>query len=364
MIGDGRMSETSPAVGGKLKVFISYSRQDLAFADQLVAVLEWQGFLPVIDRKGIHGAERWEERLGQLILEAGIVVFVLSPDSAASEVCAWEVEEAVRRGKRIIPVLCRPLEGKQPSRRLRDLNYIYFYPEKDMPGSGFGTGQVRLIEALSLDIEWVREHTRLEELAARWNANRRPSDQLLRGSELSAYKAWRERRPANTPELTPLQRAFLGGSEEEEASRASAERKQLEEMAAANAARARALSEAQAALQREAEAEKARARARRVITYGSAIASLVLLFVAGVALWQGFEARRQQRAADAQRHATEELRRQTQRTESGPLANAADAAFGDGAAWEGITNAALLAIEALPDKTISGYALHTSGRNG
>jgi hypothetical protein len=34
------------------------------FADQLVAVLEWQGFTPIIDRKGIHGAEKWEERLG------------------------------------------------------------------------------------------------------------------------------------------------------------------------------------------------------------------------------------------------------------------------------------------------------------
>ena len=289
---------TSPAAGTKPKVFISYSRQDLAFADQLVAVLEWQGFLPIIDRKGIYGAERWEERLGQLILEADIVVFVLSPDSAASEVCAWEVEKAAGRGKRIIPVLCRPLEGTQPHPRLRDLNYIYFYPEKDMPGSGFGTGQVRLIEALSVDIDWLREHTRLEELAARWDANSRPADQLLRGSELSAYKGWRDRRPANAPELTALQRAFLGSSEDEETSRESAERKRNEEMAAANAERAKALSEAQAALQREAEAQKARARARRIITYGSAAAALVLLVVAGVAVWQGFQARQQQRATE------------------------------------------------------------------
>jgi TIR domain len=97
------------------------------FADQLVAVLEWQGFTPIIDRKGIHGAEKWEERLGQLILQADVVVFILSPDSAGSDVCAWEVEEATRRGKRIIPVLCRPLEGQQPHQNLRDLNYIHFY---------------------------------------------------------------------------------------------------------------------------------------------------------------------------------------------------------------------------------------------
>ena len=29
---------------------------------------------------------------------------------------------------------------------------------------------VHVIEALSVDIEWLREHTRLEELAARWDA--------------------------------------------------------------------------------------------------------------------------------------------------------------------------------------------------
>ena len=49
-----------PTVGTKLKVFISYSRCDLDFADQLVSVLELQGFLPIIDRKGIHGAERYQ----------------------------------------------------------------------------------------------------------------------------------------------------------------------------------------------------------------------------------------------------------------------------------------------------------------
>jgi WD40 repeat protein len=351
------MSGTGAAAGGKLKTFISYSRQDLAFADQLVAVLEWQGFLPIIDRKGIHGAERWEERLGQLILEADIVVFVLSPASAESPVCAWEVEEAGRRNKRIIPVLCRPLEGQQPHPRLRDLNYIHFYEEKDVPGSGFGTGQVRLIEALSVDIEWLREHTRLEELAARWDAGGRIGDQLLRGSELAAYKAWRDRRPANAPELTALQRAFLGASEEEEANRAGAERKRLDEMAAAQAEREKALAEAQAAMQRAAEAQKARARALRLIQGGAAVAALlVILGVSGFAIQQQRSATVQQVLKDA----AIEQRRQTQITESGLLANAANAAYGNGEDWGAITKAVLLAVEAMPDEAASVQRPHVT----
>ena len=84
---------------GKLRVFISYSRDDLEFADQLVAALNAYGFECFIDRHGIPGGEEWKPRLGNLISEADTVVFVLSPTSARSKVCAWEVGEAERTRK-------------------------------------------------------------------------------------------------------------------------------------------------------------------------------------------------------------------------------------------------------------------------
>ena len=101
---------------GKLRVFISYSRDDLKFADQLNAGLDLYGFECLIDRHGISGGEDWKRRLGNLISEADEVVFVLSPNSARSEICAWEVEEAARLNKRILPIICRPLEGANPPR--------------------------------------------------------------------------------------------------------------------------------------------------------------------------------------------------------------------------------------------------------
>ena len=61
-------------------MLVSYSRRDVDFADQLVHVLADRGFEVVIDRKDIDAAERWKERLGQLILQSDIIVFVLSPD--------------------------------------------------------------------------------------------------------------------------------------------------------------------------------------------------------------------------------------------------------------------------------------------
>src|SRR5262247_774169 len=134
---------------GKLGVFISYSRNDLKFADQLDLALGLTGYATTIDRHGISGGEDWKRRLGDLIRDADTVVFVLSPTSATSDICRWEVEEAVRLGKRILPVLCRPLDGASPPPQLLNLNYIYFYDEPKSPGSGFGTGMVRLVNALN-----------------------------------------------------------------------------------------------------------------------------------------------------------------------------------------------------------------------
>ena len=84
-------SRPDPPERGKLRVFISYSRDDLKFADQLDAALDTYGFECLIDRHGISGGEDWKRRLDKLISEADTVVFVLSPDSARSEICDWEV---------------------------------------------------------------------------------------------------------------------------------------------------------------------------------------------------------------------------------------------------------------------------------
>ena len=92
-----------------LTLFLSYSRDDLSFADQIEAALQSYKRDVAIDRHGISGGEDWKSRLGGLIRDADTIIFVLSPSSASSELCKWEVEEAFRLGKRIMPVLCRPL---------------------------------------------------------------------------------------------------------------------------------------------------------------------------------------------------------------------------------------------------------------
>ena len=189
-IAQRQASRPDPSDRGKLRVFISYSRDDLKFADQLDAALNACGFECLIDRQDISGGEDWERRLGSLISEADTVVFVLSPTSARSPNCDWEVEEATRLNKRIFPVNCRPLEGQSPPPRLRDLNYIFFYEEAKLPDSGFGTGLVSLVAALNTDFDWLREHTRYLQRATEWDRGGRPANRLLSGDDIAEAKAW------------------------------------------------------------------------------------------------------------------------------------------------------------------------------
>src|SRR5262245_18592968 len=148
---------TNASTNHKAKVFISYSRDDIDFADQLVAALEGIGFDPLIDRHSIPGGEDWKEQLRRMIVDADTNIFLLSPRSAASKLCEWEVEEADQLNKRVIPIVCASLEGGSVPPRLADLNYIYFYREPKVSGSGFGSGLVGLMAALNTDLDWIRE---------------------------------------------------------------------------------------------------------------------------------------------------------------------------------------------------------------
>ncbi len=213
----------------KFSVFISYSRDDLEFADQLDIVLDGTGFNVLIDRRGIQGADAWKRRLGEMIRDADTVVFVLTQSSALSQICAWEVEEAARLGKRLIPVLCYPIEGVAVPPPLAELNYIHFYAEQKVPGSGFGSGVVRLTRALSEDPIWLREHTRLLGLANQWNVAGRPVSRLLFSEDIAKAKGWLAERRQTKTVPTALHIEFIRASEDEAILRANAERRQLDE---------------------------------------------------------------------------------------------------------------------------------------
>jgi energy-coupling factor transporter transmembrane protein EcfT len=89
----------------KARIFISYSRKDMAFADRLEAALKARGFEPLIDRTEIYAFEDWWKRIEALIGRADTIVFVLSPDAVTSDVALKEVTHAASLNKRFAPIV-------------------------------------------------------------------------------------------------------------------------------------------------------------------------------------------------------------------------------------------------------------------
>lgn len=167
------------------KLFISYSRQDRDRVERLYDALDAEDEVKVFrDTDDILPTEEWKPRLEKLIRESDVIIFALTPQSAASEVCAWELELAESLNKRIIPVVVENVDGQVPS-AIAKLNYIFLTPQDDLAHS-----LTKIQDAISLDIDWIREHTRLGELADRWQKAMRLGAQPLRGRELDAAEQW------------------------------------------------------------------------------------------------------------------------------------------------------------------------------
>jgi tetratricopeptide (TPR) repeat protein len=201
---------TSDAAGqelegqSKAKVFISYSRRDMAFADRLESVLKARGFEPLIDRSDIYAFEEWWQRIEALIGNADTVVFVLSPDSVASDVARKEVAFAASLNKRFAPIVCRAVDDQAVPEALAKLNFIFFGDE-----ARFEASADRLAEALSTDIAWIRQHTEFGEAARRWALAKGPSGLLLRSPVLEQAERWIAARPRGAPAPTEATQAFI-----------------------------------------------------------------------------------------------------------------------------------------------------------
>ncbi len=187
----------------KTRVFLSYSRKDIEFAQLLKTELEARGFHPMLDKTDIAPGEAWQDRLSKLIIEADAVVFSVSPNSAASKICAWEVAEAGRLGKRIIPVVVDPVDTGILPDALTRLNFIFF------TDVSFEEALAKLNLALNTDLDWVRQHTRLGEQAIEWEARKKSGARLLTGDALRQAEGWLINQPRDASPPTDLQKQFI-----------------------------------------------------------------------------------------------------------------------------------------------------------
>jgi WD40 repeat protein len=199
--------------------FISYSRRDKDYVEsRLASALEARGKEVWIDTDDIRGgASDWRATVWAGIEASKAVIFVLTPDSLVSRVCADELAHAEALNKRLIPVLHRPVDGLNVPAALERPNWILARDSDD-----FGTAVTTLVDALETDEQWLDAHARLTQRTAEWLRMDRDRSYLLRGGDLRAAERWLEERGTHKEPPTPEQVAYIAAGR-----RASARRQAI-----------------------------------------------------------------------------------------------------------------------------------------
>ena len=86
-------------------VFISYTRKDAEFATALAVGLRGRQVPVWLDQTDIRPSENWNDAIDAALARADVVLVVLSENAVASREVRGEIQLALQRGKRILPVI-------------------------------------------------------------------------------------------------------------------------------------------------------------------------------------------------------------------------------------------------------------------
>ncbi|MEM6255401.1 MAG: TIR domain-containing protein [Cyanobacteria bacterium P01_D01_bin.156] len=196
-------------------VFISYGRADSKyFAKELHDHLVEQGLTVWFDSEDVPVEVNYQKQIDDGIDNADNFLFIISPDSVNSQYCALEIEQALKQGKRIIPLLHVEkinratwqqqnssgtdaeweafqsqglhdhLQNMHPE--IRKINWVYMRDEVD----NFEQGLQSLLKIINRQKDYVRQHTLLLSKAADWEQHQRQSHYLLATETVQQARIW------------------------------------------------------------------------------------------------------------------------------------------------------------------------------
>lgn len=195
-------------------VFISYSRRDRTFVEELRAALESAKRSVWVDLRDIPPSADWRDEITQAIRGSDIFVCVLSPDYASSTVCRDELDIALANHKRLIPLVARDVAETDVAPSLAALNWIFFR-EHDDRRVAFD----KLLIALDTDLAYVRGGTRLLVRANEWEKSGRNASYTLRGKDLAEAEQWLAASGGKQPAPSQEQTQYIVASRRVSASR-------------------------------------------------------------------------------------------------------------------------------------------------
>lgn len=195
--------------------FISYGRADSkGFATQLYHRLLEQGLKIWFDQNDIPLGVDFQNQIDDGLEKSHNFLFIIAPHSINSPYCGKEIELALRRNKRIIPLLHveqisqetwqqrnpgRPLSAWEDYKvkglhssfpnmhpEIGKINWVYFREGID----DFETSFAGLLELLARHQDYVEQHTYFLAKALFWKRHQKQSRYLLTGDNRKKAEAW------------------------------------------------------------------------------------------------------------------------------------------------------------------------------
>ena len=211
-------------------VFISYSRKDSSFAQDLTNALAKSQREVWIDWQNIPRATDWLNEIYRGIENADTFVFIVSQHSLASEICNYEIEHARKHNKRIIVLMRQEIDtetekwiaGEWYNQKweslarvnwdiLKQLNWIFFTSDQ-----AFDDEFRALLQALEQDLDHLRTHKRLLVRSLEWDRGGQNPSLLLNGDEINNAEKWLIQAGEKQPQPTTLQQNYIAFSRQNE----------------------------------------------------------------------------------------------------------------------------------------------------
>ena len=86
----------------KANIFMSYSRREVGFVDQLTSHLEQKGYQVWLDYRSLIPGSPWKEQIDKGLDESEVILLVVSKESMASKYVELEWRRVIKEDKRII----------------------------------------------------------------------------------------------------------------------------------------------------------------------------------------------------------------------------------------------------------------------
>eukprot|EP01124_Arcella_intermedia_P000209 TRINITY_DN10106_c0_g1_i1.p1 TRINITY_DN10106_c0_g1~~TRINITY_DN10106_c0_g1_i1.p1 ORF type:complete len:1099 (-),score=241.44 TRINITY_DN10106_c0_g1_i1:25-3159(-) len=135
-------------MSGKKDVFLSYGLSELGtrFTQQLRDTLEQDRLLCWMDEKVLRAGNKWLDEISRAIDDCSAFIFVVSEKSLKSENCAYELQRALEKKKKIFPVLFESQDlnnAPPPYSSLKSYQWVDF----SVPAN-FSTSYKKLLKGL------------------------------------------------------------------------------------------------------------------------------------------------------------------------------------------------------------------------